>query len=307
MTDELDPFREGARAEYFAQYLLSAFGTSVAVPRQEDQGIDFFCNLQSSNGTDLPTFEHPLYVQVKLGEPKEVEYGGLTSGKKWRKHPVQWLLHLELPLLLGFVDTEKHTLTLHQTSPRWFVYFETLGKGDPAPFMVKIKPGKSDPKWPHKKNSRSKFAKKITQSDGSIWHCDVGKPLEVIRVEDLKDPKRKRRIASVLRDYIDLERKSIAHGLLGNQWAYWPTDIGWEKKSFRPAFVIEEKHFPQANSGLFYKEFTPPLCSLLLRLKAEGASDKLADGIALFKRLSDRLYYPTDLRRIMEKMIPELK
>jgi hypothetical protein len=41
----VDGFHEGTRSEYFAQCVLSAFGTSVPVPHPEDHGIDFYCTL----------------------------------------------------------------------------------------------------------------------------------------------------------------------------------------------------------------------------------------------------------------------
>jgi hypothetical protein len=43
-------FHEGTRSEYFAQCILSAFGTSVPVPHPEDHGIDFYCTLTERIG-----------------------------------------------------------------------------------------------------------------------------------------------------------------------------------------------------------------------------------------------------------------
>ena len=39
--------KEGSRSEYLAWFALSAFGPSVQIPRQEDYGIDFICNIES--------------------------------------------------------------------------------------------------------------------------------------------------------------------------------------------------------------------------------------------------------------------
>jgi len=307
MSEETNQFREGDRAEYLAHYLLSYFGTSVAVPRQEDQGIDFLCTLESLTQGDLPTFEHPLYIQVKLGEPKKVEYGGITTGGKWKKHPVKWLLNLDLPLIIAFADTKKQELTLYQTSPRWFIHFETLGKGGPPPFKINVFPGESSPTWPKKRRSPSPSAKKIKAADGHVWRCDVGNPLETIRLNELGDPVRRETIATALKKYVEMERKSIAHGLLGTTWAYWATDLGQQDYPFRLAFVIENENFPLENSKLFFKELTPILCSLLLRLKAESDEETLTEAINLFKKLGWRLDYPSYLRNLMEEWIVELK
>jgi hypothetical protein len=56
-------YRQGDRSEYLAQYMLSAFGLAVKVPREEDIGVDFYCNLAKHVGKKITYFE-PYNVQV---------------------------------------------------------------------------------------------------------------------------------------------------------------------------------------------------------------------------------------------------
>jgi hypothetical protein len=62
-------FRTGDQAEYLTQYLLSNFGASILVPRQEDRGFDFHCALEFSKKGTLHDFKDTYYVQVKVGAP----------------------------------------------------------------------------------------------------------------------------------------------------------------------------------------------------------------------------------------------
>ena len=50
-TGSIPPnFHEGTRSEYLAQYLFSSLGTAVAVPHQEDHGLDLICTLTERIG-----------------------------------------------------------------------------------------------------------------------------------------------------------------------------------------------------------------------------------------------------------------
>lgn len=72
-------FREGSRSEYLAQYVFASFGTAVAVPHQEDFGVDLFCSLTERIGPLSWPVEH-FTVQVKSNfEP--IVHGTLLKPK----------------------------------------------------------------------------------------------------------------------------------------------------------------------------------------------------------------------------------
>jgi hypothetical protein len=118
-------FRQGDRSEYLALYMLSALGLAVPVPRQEDVGIDFHCNLARQDGEAI-TYFAPYNVQVKSASVKRLEYGGHSKKKKkdkppeWKGYEIQWILSQETPYFIAIVDKDKAKLRLFSTATRWF-------------------------------------------------------------------------------------------------------------------------------------------------------------------------------------------
>jgi hypothetical protein len=108
-------FHEGTRSEYFAQCILSTFGTSVPVPHPEDLGIDFYCTL--TERIDRLIWARASYsVQVK-SEPVWVLEG---------RESVDWLIKHPLPLFLGVMDKKTLILRIYHTTPRFYPW----GLGD---------------------------------------------------------------------------------------------------------------------------------------------------------------------------------
>src|SRR5436853_584207 len=103
----LSGYRSGNRAEYFAQYVLSALGVSSPVLRQEDIGIDFHCALSRAEGQRL-YFDSPFIVQVGTIGSKEFRYGVSRKKEPWSYKPyeTEWLFNQSLPLFLATVDQE---------------------------------------------------------------------------------------------------------------------------------------------------------------------------------------------------------
>jgi len=118
-------YRQGDRAEYLAQYILSAFAISVPVPRQEDVGSDFHCSLLKREGNNLRPYL-PFNIQIKSYADKiqqeGIQFGGITEkGRKWRKHEIEQLCQADTPFLVGVVNKEEQWLDLFSTITRYFV------------------------------------------------------------------------------------------------------------------------------------------------------------------------------------------
>src|SRR5262245_54201871 len=84
-------FRQGFRAEYLSQYILSALAIAVPVPRPEDVGVDFHCSLLRRDGDNLrPTL--PFNIQIKKSGAdvlkKGIHFGGLTDAGRSRSHEI---------------------------------------------------------------------------------------------------------------------------------------------------------------------------------------------------------------------------
>lgn len=126
--------RSGNRAEYFAQYVLSALGVSSPVPRQEDIGIDFHCALAHKGGP-LLFFEHTFGVQVGAIGSKEFRYGVSRERSSWRFKPyeTEWLFSQSLPLFVATVDQKSLVFRLYSTSPMWITKYAV---GHPAEIVL---------------------------------------------------------------------------------------------------------------------------------------------------------------------------
>jgi hypothetical protein len=98
-------FHEGTRSEYLAQYVFSAFGTSIPVPHPEDSEIDLYCTLGERIGNRLHVRNY-YFVQVK-SEKTEIAYGDAQS--------VHWLLGHRYPLLLCCIDKRTQDIEVYQT------------------------------------------------------------------------------------------------------------------------------------------------------------------------------------------------
>ena len=105
-------FHEGSRSEYLAQFVFSSWGTAVAVPHQEDHGLDLFCTLMETIGKRAWA-RSPYTVQVK-SEMKPWVFEG--------KESVKWLVEHPLPLFFCVVDKHSSTLRVYHTAPRFFVW-----------------------------------------------------------------------------------------------------------------------------------------------------------------------------------------
>jgi hypothetical protein len=125
-------FHEGSRSEYLAQYAFASWGTAVAIPHQEDHGIDLTCTLMERVGSRYLA-QSPYTVQVKSGlEP--LVYEG---------EAVRWLVHHPLPLYLCVVDKASARLSVYHTFPRFYTW--TLGTLPPKVEMTPaaVAPGRT--------------------------------------------------------------------------------------------------------------------------------------------------------------------
>jgi hypothetical protein len=109
-------FHEGTRSEYLAQYVFSSFGTAVAVPHEEDHGLDLICTLTERLG-QRAWAKASYTVQVK------------SEAKPWifdNPNSVEWLVKHPLPFFLCIVDKITGILHIYHTMPRFYAW--GLGK-----------------------------------------------------------------------------------------------------------------------------------------------------------------------------------
>ncbi len=105
-------FHEGSRSEYLAQYVFSSWGTAVAIPHQEDYGIDLACTLMERVGNRYLA-KSPYTVQVKSNMDPVVFNG---------KEVVRWLIEHPLPFFICVIDKVSARLSVYHTLPRFYAW-----------------------------------------------------------------------------------------------------------------------------------------------------------------------------------------
>lgn len=190
-------FQEGARSEYLAQYIFSALGTAVLVPRPEDSGIDLKCTLGERKGNSFWVNNY-YYVQVKSDE-KEIVYDGRES--------VQWLLSLKLPLLICLINKKKQIVEIFQTIGMTSQFsnenLETL--------VFKFNGTRSS------NNQVYRTSEKFPSIEGKKQRVevDLGKPILKFSVSELSDHKNVELFKLALSSWVQLQQVNINNISLG--------------------------------------------------------------------------------------------
>jgi hypothetical protein len=105
-------FHEGGRSEYLAQYVFGSWGTAVAIPHEEDHGIDLTCTLMERVG-NRNLARWPYTVQVK-SDLEPVVFDGIGAAR--------WVIEHPLPLFLCVVDKPSCRLSVYHTLPRFYAW-----------------------------------------------------------------------------------------------------------------------------------------------------------------------------------------
>ncbi|MBL8021066.1 MAG: hypothetical protein JNM27_15450 [Leptospirales bacterium] len=180
-------FHEGTRSEYLAQYIFSAFGTSIPVPHPEDSGLDLFCTLGEVVGKRL-FVRNPYYVQIKSGKSNMV----FTD-----PNSIKWLYDLRSPLFLCFIDKKAHTVEIYQTHRVQHHFARKKIKS--VTLRPDIEPADST----------------RLESNVSVLSIDLGKPILQFQVNDLLSDSWKKNAFAVLNFWIKLSQTNIDQRELG--------------------------------------------------------------------------------------------
>ena len=215
-------YRQGDRAEYLAQYILSAFAISVPVPRQEDVGSDFHCSLLRREGDCLRPYL-PFNIQIKRLSKDilkdGVRFGGLTKANVWRKHEIDQLCQTDTPFLIGLVDSEGQWMDLFTTVSRYFVKVGWNGK--PVPREVALMPYKPDGEG-HLGDGTVEALPKVANAPDNLWVLPIGQPILRISIVDSEDEARCEEIKRLLEVYLRNDQANAVLIRLGLGYFEWP-------------------------------------------------------------------------------------
>jgi hypothetical protein len=172
---------EGSRSEYLAQYIFASFGTAVAVPHQEDTGVDLYCTLTERIGQRARPSAY-FSVQVKSTmDPWILE--GADS--------VRWLIEHPLPFFLCVVDKGTARLRVYHTSPRFYVW-----SLPPLPGRLELVPTNEE-------------IGRATQWEGSDERLSLRAPILDASVHELLDDDFHRNAWRVLKFWIDIDLENL--------------------------------------------------------------------------------------------------
>lgn len=220
-------FRQGNRTEYLATYLLSALGIAVKVPREEDVGIDFHCNLASYYGQGLLRFFAPYNVQIKSSEGggEKIKYGGIKDGKI-KDHEVRWLLSQQIPFFIGLVDKKAGNIRIYSTATRWFAKYngkipcEIVFVADTPDSQTHVGQGAKTSIAPSKAANEVPYDVELVS-----WELPLGQPALILNSEQAEDATHIVNVQNNFKDFIYLDEKNSVFRGMGLQAFYWPLVI----------------------------------------------------------------------------------
>lgn len=268
-------YRQGDRAEYLAQYILSAIAITVPVPRQEDIGTDFHCSLlRRVDNTLRPTF--PFNIQIKSAGGKVlkdgIRFGGVTDSGRWRKHEIDLLCQTDTPFLIGLVDLDKQCLHVFSTITRYFVLSNWQGTGLPREVaLVPFDPAGED-------SLGAGAQEELDAKEGMpsrLWKLPLGQPVVSISIGESEDPDRCETIKNLLEPFLRMDQENAVCFRIGLGYFDWPLII-------RPGQVLKDfaagMASPSADSPAVQKQLqtlSRIVASLLTSYRLSGKKQEI--------------------------------
>jgi hypothetical protein len=221
-VQRLFSYRQGDRAEYLAQYLLSAIAISIPVPRQEDTGDDFHCSLLRRLGGNLFPYL-PFHIQIKRHSRSLIRKGivfcGVTKRGKWREEGIKKLCDLHTPLLIGLVNPTAQWMEIFSTIPRIFV--AKCWDQRPRPREVVMLPYQPEDENHIGCGTVTDLPARAGMPNGR-WALPIGNPILRMTIQDSESRQRCEEIKQLLEPYILLDQQNAIFHRLGISTFEWP-------------------------------------------------------------------------------------
>ncbi len=185
----------GSTYESCANFLIGRIASLVHVPREQDFGIDFYCQPRIPAGASTETVAELSSLQVKGGDAK-LTYGGLNDHGGWREYEFTWLRSLATPLHLARVDVSLSAVELFSIWPLWLIFWRQVV----SPFEVIFETQSAeirDHEW--REPQASPLTEGAGQGDGMRWTIDMGPPFLRLTKADLDDAGFRQQAISIFR------------------------------------------------------------------------------------------------------------
>lgn len=271
-------FREGDRSEYLANYLLSGLGLVTVVPRQEDIGFDFYCQLADQEKGNL-TFGYPFIVQVKSDSTDSIKHGK-EKFEDWKWEHIEWLFRLELPLLIGIVNKKEMTIDIYNCSTLRFLFVE-----NPKPSVIEFKTSNvsAETEIGRPQSVELDNWQEGEKGDGKKYTIDLGNPLVSITNEDIYNHDVLAHKKNILRNIIVMEQQNILYRKLTLPHFHWTLKID-SNKGFQAAWYYGTSSDPNVLSN-HYRTLGPGLISLAINLRENKQEELLEQLIPILKEI----------------------
>jgi hypothetical protein len=173
-------FHEGSRSEYLAQYAFASLGTAVAVPHQEDTGLDIYCTVTERIGQEIWPQAY-FSVQVK---------STATPWKFSNQQSVRWLIEHPLPIFLCIVNKAALELQVYHTCPRFYAW-----SLPPLPETLELNPGPAGE------------GTCVQWDDGNSYSLSA--PILAFNISQIHDEDFRKKVKEVLRFWIQIEEQNL--------------------------------------------------------------------------------------------------
>lgn len=271
-------FREGDRSEYLANYLLSGLGIVTPVPRQEDTGFDFYCQLADQENGNL-SFGFPFILQTK-SDTSSITHGN-EDPKNWKKENIEWLNRLKLPLFFGVVNKKDMVINIFNCSALRFIFIE-----NPDASIIEFKPRDKYSTADISRPARTrldKFPDDNSKGDGYKYIVDLGNPLISISNEDIYDKDILKFKKDLLRNMIAMEQLNDLYKNLSVPHFHWSLNIE-TNVSFKAGWIYLTSDNPTSIQNHF-KTLGPALISLALNSFTCGQQELIDNLKPLIKQI----------------------
>jgi hypothetical protein len=262
-------FREGDRSEYLAQFLLSGIGLCVSIPRQEDIGLDFSCNIADQEQGIL-SFGSSFMVSVKSLSGPTIELPA-KEHRKDQKH-IEWLFRQDIPLFLGVVDKNRVSIRLYSLEPLRFLFYEGgLMQCGSLTIRPRFNPEETQDVTRPKQLDELQFWPRMFH-----YEADLGHPVAIITIESLKDQPTLRKVKDNLRRAVHFARLNLIYSELRIPFFFWFHKTKPDASSFDVAWFCRPMPADVELQQKMMALVTPSLTSLAMYYKSVGKLEKLA-------------------------------
>jgi len=271
-------FREGDRSEYLANYLLSGLGLVTPVPRPEDIGFDFYCQLADQEKGNL-TFGYPFIVQVKSDSTKTILFGE-TKFEDWKRENVEWLFRLEIPIFFAFIEKSTMKMLIYNCSPFAYEFF-----AEKLPSVIEFRRRETVTDEEANKPIQEELPnwKENENGDGKKHIVDLGNPLISVTNEDIYNDTILKKKKNLLRNVIQIKQQNLIYKKLRLAYINWVLKIKTDE-----SIVTAWAHFLGSDPsilGVMYNSLSHGLISLGMNLKHQNEIELLASLKPLLKKI----------------------